>query len=227
MNAAYRFNWSIIGAHLWPMFVGLALMIQLTIVATLISLVLGLALALMRMSAARPARVVSSVVIDVARSIPLIILLFWLYYGLAAQLGIALQAFTAGAIALGITGSAYMAEVYRGGLEAVESGQREAAAAIGLTPFVAFQTVVLPQAGRLVVAPMINVFVMLLKGATIMSTIGVADMIFVARQVSLSTFTPFELYTFAGLVLIVITVLLAAIGSLIERRLSRGASRHE
>ncbi|CDX33208.1 putative transporter subunit: permease component of ABC superfamily transporter [Mesorhizobium sp. SOD10] len=226
MNATYQFNWSVIDAHMWPMLVGLVLMIRLTIVGMVISLAFGLILALMRMSAARPVRVLASGVIDVVRSVPLIILLFWLYYGLAAQLGIAMQAFTAGAIALGITGSAYMAEVYRGGLEAVESGQREAAAAMGLTRAVAFQTVVLPQAARLVVAPTINVFVMLLKGATIMSTIGVADMIFVARQVSLRTFTPFELYTFAGLVLIVITLILAAIGGVIERRLSKGAGRH-
>lgn len=115
-----------------------------------------------------------------------------------------------------------MAEVYRGGLTAVDAGQREAAIAMGMTRGDAFLFVVLPQALRIVIPPTVNVYVGLLKGATIVSVIGVSDMIYVAQYVSLQTFTPFELYSVAGLIFVCLTLSISGFAWMLERRLGKG-----
>ena len=98
-----------------------------------------------------------------------------------------------------------MAENYRGALQAVDPGQAEAATAVGLGPGTTFRTVIAPQAARIVLPPSINVLIALLKGATIISVIGLADMFYVARTVSFETFSPFELYTAAAVLIIGVT----------------------
>ena len=132
------------------------------------------------------------------RGVPLIVFLYWLYYAAASRGWFALSEFRAGVLALGLTGSGYMAENYRGALQSVDPGQREAAQAVGLGPGTAFRSVVAPQAARIVLPPAINLLIALLKGATIVSVIGLADMFYVARTVSFETFSPFELYTAAA-----------------------------
>jgi ABC-type amino acid transport system permease subunit len=118
-----------------------------------------------------------------------------------------------------------MAEVFRGGINAVDFGQREAALAIGLTQAKAFNLVVFPQAIRIIIPQAVNVYVGLLKGATIVSVIGVADMIYVAQYVSLNSFTPFEMYSAVGVAFIALTVSIAGLAYLLEKRLNRGRSR--
>jgi ABC-type amino acid transport system permease subunit len=107
----------------------------------------------------------------------------------------------------------------------VPPGQWEAADAMGLSPFQRFRDVVFPQAVRIAVPPAMNLLIALLKGATFISVIGVADMFYVSRDVSLQFFAPFELYTFSGTVIIAVTLLLAGLVTLLERRLSRGVAR--
>jgi ABC-type amino acid transport system permease subunit len=155
----------------------------------------------------------------------LFVLLFWVYYGLSLKFSINLTAFQAGAIALGITGGAYMAEVFRGGINAVDLGQREAALAIGLTQAKAFNLIVLPQAIRIIIPQAVNVYVGLLKGATIVSVIGVADMIYVAQYISLNSFTPFEMYSAVGIAFIAMTISIAGLAFLLEARLNKGRTR--
>ena len=159
------------------------------------------------------------------RGVPLFVFLFWVYYGLARTAHIVLGAFTAGVVALGLTGSGYMAEIYRGGLQSVDPGQREAGLAIGLGRGTTFHRVVLPQAIRIILAPTVNLFVGLLKGATIIGVLGVADMLYFAQIESLRTFKPFELYTAAGLILVAVTIAIAGFAALLDRRLGRGANR--
>lgn len=190
-----------------------------------LAVVFGLLCAIGRLSQYGYLRKISIVIIDFSRSIPLFVLLFWVYYGLSLKFSINLTAFQAGAIALGITGGAYMAEVFRGGINAVDFGQREAALAIGLTQAKAFNLVVFPQAIRIIIPQAVNVYVGLLKGATIVSVIGVADMIYVAQYVSLNSFTPFEMYSAVGVAFIALTVSIAGLAYLLEMRLNRGRSR--
>jgi His/Glu/Gln/Arg/opine family amino acid ABC transporter permease subunit len=220
--SGYQFNWSVVSDNLGGLARGLAITLEVALAGMAIAMVVGLLVALARLSRLLLLAVPAAAYTQVMRGVPLFVFMFWLYYGLAKLLGIALGPFVAGALALGLTGSAYMAEVYRGGLQAIDPGQREAALAIGLTRWQAFREVIAPQALRLVIPPTVNVFVGLLKGATIVSIIGVADMLYLAQVVSLRTFTPFELYTVAGLVLVAVTIAVAGFAYLLERRSSRG-----
>jgi His/Glu/Gln/Arg/opine family amino acid ABC transporter permease subunit len=218
----YQFNWSVVSDNLGGLASGLEVTVEVALAGMAIAMVVGLLVALLRLSRLPLLAVPAAAYIQVMRGVPLFVFLFWLYYGLAKLLGIALGPFVAGALALGLTGSAYMAEVYRGGLQAIDPGQREAAQAMGLSRWQAFRDVIAPQALRLVIPPTVNVFVGLLKGATIVSIIGVADMLYLSQVVSLRTFTPFELYTVAGLVLVAVTVAVAGFAYLLERHTSRG-----
>lgn len=221
MNS-YKFDWNVIDKYLPELLSGLFITLEVSAVGMVLALVIGLLLATGRLSSHRFTRAVSNGVVQLFRSIPLFVMLFWVYYGLSLKFHLMFTSFQAGAIALGITGGAYMAEVYRGGLTAVDAGQREAAIAMGMTRADAFLFVVLPQALRIVIPPTVNVYVGLLKGATIVSVIGVSDMIYVAQYVSLQTFTPFELYSVAGLIFVCLTLSISGFAWMLERRLGKG-----
>jgi His/Glu/Gln/Arg/opine family amino acid ABC transporter permease subunit len=221
MNA-YKFDWNVIVKYLPELLRGLVITLEVSAVGMAIALIFGLLLATGRLSEHRTLRILSNSIVQLFRSIPLFVMLFWVYYGLSLKFHVMFTSFQAGAIALGVTGGAYMAEVYRGGLMAVDPGQREAAIAMGVSKGGAFLYVVLPQALRIVIPPTVNVYVGLLKGATIVSVIGVSDMIYVAQYVSLQTFTPFELYSVAGLIFVCLTVSISGFAWMLERRLGKG-----
>ena len=218
----YDFSWSLIQDNLPALIQGLIITLQISIAGMAISLVFGLFFALLRFSQYKILNKISNAIVQVARSIPLFVLLFWIYYGLSLKFKINFSDFQAGAIALGITGGAYMSEVFRGGIMAIDRGQSDAAFAIGLNRFQTSRLIVLPQAVRIILPQTVNIYVGLLKGATIVSVIGVSDMIYVAQYVSLETFRPFELYSFAGVVFIALTLTVASFAWLLERQLSRG-----
>ncbi len=222
MSVAYDFRWGIIGEHGDELLHGLWLTLQVTVLAFALAAIVGLPLAVMRMSAtpllARPA----ALWIALMRGVPLLVLLYWLYFAAASREWFTLSEFRAGVLALGLTGSGYMAENYRSALQSIDPGQHEAAMAVGLGPATAFRSVVAPQAVRIVLPPAVNVLIALLKGATIVSVIGLADMFYVARTVSFDTFSPFELYTAAAVIIIVVTLATATCSWLLERHLARG-----
>jgi glutamine transport system permease protein len=221
----YDFSWTIIQDNLPELIAGLVITLQISIAGMAFALVFGLFFALLRFSQYRILNSISNGIVQVARSIPLFVLLFWIYYGLSLKFKINFSDFQAGAIALGITGGAYMSEVFRGGIMAIDRGQSDAAFAIGLNRFQTSRLIVLPQAVRIILPQTVNIYVGLLKGATIVSVIGVSDMIYVAQYVSLETFRPFELYSFAGVVFIALTLSVASFAWLLERQL-QGGRRH-
>lgn len=217
----YDFRWGTIWDQRSALLAGLSLTLQVAALAFALACALGLPVAVMRMSRSPLLNRPAALWIAVARGVPLLVFLYWLYYSAASQRWFVLSEFRAGVFALGLTGSGYMAENYRGALQSVDSGQHEAAMAIGLDSADAFRTVVFPQAARIVLPPAINVFVALLKGATIVSVIGLADMFYVARTVSFDTFSPFELYTAAAAIIIAVTLATALCTWLLERHLAR------
>ena len=204
---------------------GLLITVEVAVMGMAMALVLGLVVALGALSRSGPARAVAAAWTGLLRGIPLLVFMYWVYYGLSSWLGWSLSSLTAAVLAVGLTGSAYMAEVYRAGITSVDPGQREAALASGLTEGVAFRRVVLPQALRLMLPPTVNVFVGLLKGATIVSVIGVADLLFVSQQIALRTFLPFQVFTAAGAALVAVTAAVAGVAVLLQNRLERGRVR--
>jgi His/Glu/Gln/Arg/opine family amino acid ABC transporter permease subunit len=218
----FAFDMDVVSEHSGELLRGLLLTVEIAALGFALAVALGLPLALAGLSRTPLLRVPSNAWVALARGVPLLIVIFWLYYAAAGRGLFSLAAFVAAVLSLGLTGSGYMAEIFRSALLAVPGGQREAAAAIGLSRPQAFARVVLPQALRTAVPPAMNLFVMLLKGATLISVIGVADMFYTAKLVAVNEFRPFELYTAAAVLIIAVTLLAALAAGLAERALSKG-----
>jgi His/Glu/Gln/Arg/opine family amino acid ABC transporter permease subunit len=221
----FAFDTSVISDNSGDLLDGLLLTVEVAALGFAIAALLGLPLALAGQSRSPLLRIPATLWVGLARGVPLLIVIFWLYYAAAQEGLFSLTAFVAGALSLGLTGSGYMSEIYRTAFSAVPSGQREGAAAIGLSRWQTFRLVIFPQALRTAIPPGMNVFVMLLKGATLLSVIGLADMFYTAKLVAVNEFKPFELYTAAAVLVIAVTLVAALAAGLAERRLSKGVRR--
>ncbi len=195
--------------------------LRITLFAYLIAMAGGLILALgrnaKRQSISTPARLY----IDLVRGTPALTQLFLLYYGLTSA-GVVLSAFTAAVIGLGCNYAAYMAEVYRAGIAAIHHGQREAALSIGMTNAQAMRIIILPQAFRVIVPPLANYAVSLLKDTSVASLISAPELMLRARDLSSEYFTPMPLYLLVGGMYLVMAYPLGKGARYLEVRLGRG-----
>lgn len=214
----YKFQWHLITRNWQPILEGLLITYYVTVLAMALGLVLGLVLALMRLSRQRWVSVAAQVYIELGRAIPLYVFLLWIYFGLSFTLDINFEPLEAGVLALGLLTAAYTAEIYRAGIMAIDRGQFEAARALGLTQPQIYLDIVFPQAFRIILPALGNQFVGVFKGAAIVSVIGVADLMYFAREASLKFFRPFEFYSTAGALLIASTIIFAALVSIVERK---------
>ena len=196
----------------------------MTIALFVLSQVLGTAaaffVALARMSPRAWLRRPAMAYIWVVRGTPLLLHLFFVYYA-APAFGITLDAFPAAIIAMSASAAAYNAEIFRAGLEAVPRGQHEAAQSCGLSPAQALRFVIVPQALRIAFPALGNNLVSLVKNSSLVSTIGMVELMFVANDISFNNFRTFEIYgTTAGLYILLVMLLTRAL-HLAERRMAR------
>ncbi|MDP9898054.1 ectoine/hydroxyectoine ABC transporter permease subunit EhuD [Variovorax ginsengisoli] len=203
---------------------GAVVTIEVTVLAFLLSSVLGLALALLKLSPVRSVSVTASTVINIIRGLPIIVQLFYIYFVLP-DLGIQLSAFQAGVIGLGIAYSAYQAENFRAGIEAVDPGQREAAQAMGMRSTLIMRRVILPQAFRIALPPYGNTLVMMLKDSSLVSTITVAEMTRAGQLIASSTFQNMTVYTLVALLYLIMSLPLVYGLRRLERRFGVGGRR--
>lgn len=180
---------------------------------------LGLANAMLRTSGINLLSIPSFLYVQVMRGVPLYVMILWIYFGIANLLGINFTSYQAMVMALALTGSGYTTEIFRAGLTAIDRGQIEAARSIGLTRARTYGHVILPQAFRIVIPPLGNTFIGLLKGATLMSVIAVPDMVFLANELNVTLFTPFEVFTAVAVILVVIVLFFSALVYVLERNL--------
>ncbi|POM18563.1 amino acid ABC transporter permease [Burkholderia cepacia] len=177
---------------------GAVVTIEITACAFVLSSVLGLILALLKVSRNRAVSTAGSTIVNVIRGLPIIVQLFYMYFVLP-DLGVQLSAFQAGVLGLGIAYSAYQAENFRAGIEAIDHGQIEAAHAIGMRGPMIMRRVVLPQAFRIALPPYGNTLVMLLKDSSVASTITVAALTRAGQLIASSTFQNMSVYTLVAL----------------------------
>lgn len=203
---------------------GAVVTIQVTILAFLLSSVIGLILALMRLSKINVLRRTASAIIDIIRGLPIIIQLFYIYFVLP-EFGLDLTAFQAGVIGLGIAYSAYQAENFRGGIEAVDIGQREAAMVLGMRTPLLMRRVILPQAFRIALPPYGNTLVMVLKDSSLVSTITVLEMTRAGQLIASSTFQNLTVYTLVATLYLLMSLPLAWLLRRIERNVGAGVRK--
>jgi His/Glu/Gln/Arg/opine family amino acid ABC transporter permease subunit len=219
--AYYARLWHLV--HVWmpQLLVAAGGTVRMTALAFVVAAGVGLGLALARLSR-RPALSGFAVTyIEVVRGTPALTQLFLIYFGLTA-VGLTLQAFQAAVVGLGLNGAAYLAEVYRAGIQAIHRGQREAAQSIGMTHGQVMRFVVLPQAVRIVLPPMANYAISLLKDTSVASLISAPELMLRARDLSSEYFMPMELYLIAGLMYLAMAYPLSRAVRAMEARLSQG-----
>ena len=196
---------------------GVALTIIVTLGSLILSTLLGLVWALMRVSGIGLLAWLSAAIINVIRGIPIIVLLFYLYF-VMPDLGITLTALQAAIIGLGIAYSAYQAENFRAGIEAIERGQIEAAQAIGMGWWLTMRRVVLPQAVRIVLPPYGNTMIMMLKDSSQASTITVAELALQGKLIASSTFKNTSVFTLVALMYLTMSIPLILLVRHFEKR---------
>jgi polar amino acid transport system permease protein len=196
---------------------GVALTIIVTLGSLILSTMLGLVWALMRVSGIGFLTGLSAGVINVIRGIPIIVLLFYLYF-VMPEFGLTLTALQAAILGLGIAYSAYQAENFRAGIEAIDKGQIEAAQAIGMSWWLTMRRVVLPQAVRIVLPPYGNVMIMMLKDSSQASTITVAELALQGKLIASSTFKNTSVFTLVALMYLTMSIPLILLVRHFEKR---------
>ncbi len=205
--------------------------ILLTIVSFLLVMVFGLLVALCRLSKIGLIRGISTVYVEIIRGIPMLVQLIFWYFAFPSMIqgigeGLNIDAFInykANAVAMAILGltigySAYMSEVYRAGIQSISKGQMEAARSLGMTYIQAMRHVILPQAVRVILPPVGNEFITLLKDSSLVSVVAVADMTRRGREFMAANFIPIQTWVMIALLYLVMTLLAARLVTWLERK---------
>lgn len=215
------FNTEVALDNLGPLLTGLLITVELTLIVIALSLFLALLVALGSMSRIAPLRWLVRSYIEVMRGTPLLLQLIYIYYVLPS-IGIRLNALTAGIIGLTLNYSAYMSEVYRGGIQAIPAGQHDAAAALGMGRWLAMRKVILPQAIRIVLPTLGNYFISLFKDTALCSVVSIQEVLYTAQILAARSFQYFTLYTIVGLMYFAVSFPAARLVGWLERVSRRG-----
>ena len=197
------------------LFSGIWLTVALSSVSIFFSVILGLFISLPGLSSNSCVRGFNRFYVEIFRSIPVLVLILWVYYGLPVVLGLSLSPFVAGIVALALSDSAFEAEIFRAGIQSIERGQTEAADALGFSYVEKMRHIILPQAIRRILPPLGNQFVYMLKMSSLLSIIGLQELTRKANELTVTVYRPLEIYT----VLVLEYLLLILIVSWIVRRL--------
>jgi arginine/lysine/histidine transport system permease protein len=206
--------------------------VLLALLAVVIGVVIGIVLAICRIGKNKPIRFLATAYVEFIRGTPLLVQLFIIYYGLqtigirfpdvpfvSKLLGINFADFMAGVLTMGINSGAYVCEIFRGGIQSIDKGQSEAARSLGLSYPKTLRYIVIPQAIRNVLPALGNEFVVVIKESSIVSIIGIADLMYKANTVRGNTFLPFEPLLVAAMVYFILTFPLSKFLAHIERRM--------
>ena len=205
--------------HLPALLTGLRMTIVLSLLSMGLGTLVGLVLVVLRLAPSAPLRGAARLVIEFFRNVPILIQLFFYYYGLP-RLGLSLDAFTCATLGLSLYSGVYIAEALRSGVLAVDRGQWDAALAAGLSRLQTLRHVVLPQAVRLVIPPLTNLLVFTIKTSALASAITVEELMHVTETLESDTFRTFELFTAAALGYLALTIPLGGAARWLERRVA-------
>lgn len=215
----YRFRFDVVWNNLDFLLEGLYFTLVISFLSLVISMGLGLFVAVLRLSKVRGLPFVAATYVEFFRDTPVLVQLFWVYYVLPILLGIQITAFTAAVIGLTAHSAAFLGEIYRAGIQAVPVGHTEAAKVLGLSQLQTFLRIVLPQAVRTVLPAMVNNLVDLIKLSSLASVFAVGEVTRRATELSASTFRPLEIFTVVALIYFFICWPLSMGIRVMERRL--------
>lgn len=195
-----------------------------TIIASVIALIgsfiLGTIIAIFRISSVKPLNWIGTAYVEFIRNIPLLLVVFVFFYGLPS-VGITLSGFVCGTVGLTVYTASFIAEAIRAGILSVPKGQSEAAQASGLTYIQTMWHVVLPQAVKIVIPPLSNQFINLVKNSSVLGVFAGFDLMYFGDQVASETYATFDTYVFVALLYLVLTLPLSYLALRLERKLAR------
>lgn len=212
-------HWNVLAENAGPLLLGLVTTIEISALALIIALAVGIVVAVLRVAPSRTMRRIGTAYVEFFRNIPLLVQIFFLFFALPSA-GITLPAFWCGVLAIGIYTAAFVAEAIRSGISAVAHGQLEAALASGLRYTQAMRLVILPQAIRLTIPPLGNTVLNLIKNTSLVSAISILDILGTANEIGAHTFAYIELFVGAAILYLALTLPTAWVVNALERRLS-------
>jgi His/Glu/Gln/Arg/opine family amino acid ABC transporter permease subunit len=213
--------WAILPDLLPALLIGVVATIEITIGGLLLAIVLGLVFAVFTALPSRPLRALARCYVEVFRAVPVLTQLFIIYFGLA-QLGLRFNPLTAAILGFGINGGAYLTEVFRAGIEAIDRGQIEAGFAVGLRRLQTMRYLVLPQAIRIVLPPIGNFAVGLLKDTSVASAVAAPELSFRARSLVDQTFLSTPIYVMVAILYLCMSLPLSRLTRRLEELMGRG-----
>ena len=205
--------------NVWFLLTGLYYTVLLSVTAIVISVVIGLLVALPGLSANKYLRGFNRVYVEFVRAVPILVLILWVYYGLPQLAGIAIGVFWAGVIALALSDSAFEAEIFRAGIQSIDKGQYEASHSISLNYADTMRFVILPQAIRRILPALGNQLVYMLKMSSLVSVIGMQELTRKANELVVTEYRPLEIYTVLVLEYLVLILIVSAGVRWLERRM--------
>lgn len=211
-----NYDWGIVWDNRTMLLDGLVTALEVSAVALVISMVVGLGLALLRMGKA-PFSWLAAIYINVFRGVPALVSVIWVYFGVSLLLGVSFSVFQAGVIALSLLYSAFLAEIFRSALHAVPKGQQEAGLALGMRPIRIFTAITLPQATKIALPNIGNMFIGMVKDTSTFTVIGLLEVVRVTQNLVAETFQPFVLYTAAAALYVLVAFVLDFLFRLAER----------
>lgn len=201
----------------------------LALLGLLFACIIGLFFGILGVVKNRICNIISQIFVDVIRGVPMIVLAFFVYFGvpyffntMIGGFSVSLTALQAGTICLALNCGAYMAEIVRAGIQSVDIGQMEAARSLGLTYGMAMRKVVLPQAIRTMIPTFINQFIITLKDTSILSVIGFPELVNTAKNIQANTFMAFQTWAIVGIMYLIVITILSRSAKILERRLNVG-----
>jgi His/Glu/Gln/Arg/opine family amino acid ABC transporter permease subunit len=222
LNYEFSFAWL---EKYWPFYVeGLINTLLLAAITVAIGTLLGALLALMRLSNNKLVKFIATAYIEFIRGTPLMVQVFLVHYGISMVMGINLPIFFSGVASLSINSAAYVAEIVRAGIQAVDAGQMEAARSLGMTKGLAMRKIIMPQAVKNILPALGNEFVIIIKESSIVSVIGMGELMYKANTIMGNSFRVFEPLIVVSLVYFALTFSLSKLLGRIEKRMGDGAA---
>ena len=200
---------------------GITTTIYISTISIVIAMAVGLLIAIPAITKNKYLSYINVFYVEVVRSVPLLVLILWVYYGLPILTGFSFSPFVSGIIALSISESAFMAEIFRGGINAIKKTQWEAATSLGLNFSKKLKLVILPQAFKVILPALGNQFVYVLKMSSLVSIIGISDLTRKANELVVSTYRPLEIYTFFFLFYLILILIVSYFVRKLEKKLKK------
>ena len=217
-------DFGMMGKYMPYLFRSLQVTLQLTAASLLLGILLAIPLSLIKLSRFRAVRAVGTFYTSIFRGVPLLVQIFIVYFGLP-QFGLTMDAFQARCVTFALNSAAYISESLRGGIMAVDAGQREAAMALGISYGKTMKDIIFPQAIKSVMPSLVNEFIGLLKNTTLISTIGLVDVLRAAQMIVSDTFRAFEPLLTAAVFYYVMVMAISFLGKKLEKWVNKSDLR--